>query len=168
MDGIACDHRPAAGEGAGSPVEFTCIACDNAHIAHRYPQLFSNDLSKGRKVTLPLGANARRYQNLAADFDRHAGAFIGTNACRLDKGGDTNAHISPLSAKPRLLIFDEFVIAYHFQSFFHHRPVVPTIQDEGRKGLINDLVLIWKSIRRNKIALADFYLINSQLFGSDI
>src|SRR5271157_343392 len=168
MNGVARNHCPATGKGASSPMKFSGIARHNAYILHWHPYLFSNYLGKAGKVPLPLGANTRDYTDLAAGLDRHARAFIGTNACRLNKGHNTDAHIFPFSAKPRLFVFDKFFIADHFQRLLHHWQVISSVQDERRKGLIDDLMLIRKSVWRNKIALANFHPVNSQLFGSNI
>ncbi len=58
VDGVAGDHRAAAGEGAGAPIELIGIAGDDVDIGDLDAELLGGDLGKHREMPLALGADA--------------------------------------------------------------------------------------------------------------
>ncbi len=77
-------------------MEFGRVTGHHMHIPHIHPQLLSDDLGKGGKVSLSLGANTGGDADLAAGLDGDPRPFIGSHTGGLDKGDDADAHMSCL------------------------------------------------------------------------
>jgi hypothetical protein len=130
--------------------------------------LFGHDLRKGRKVALPLRADARGYVDATTGLDGDARALVGAHAGGLDKGDDADAHVTALGAQAGLFFLDELVVADHVGGLFEHRRIVPAVEHQGRKGLVNDLVIVGKGLGRQKVSLAYLDPVYAQFFGRHV
>ena len=101
-------------------------------------------------------------------LDGHARALVGADARRLDKGHDAQAHVFALGAQARLLLLDELFVADHGRRLFQRGRIVAAVEDQRRKGLVDDLVLVGEGIGRDQVLLADLHPVDAQLFGRHV
>ena len=99
VDGVAGNHRAAAGKGAGAPIELIGIAGDDIDIGDGDAELIGGDLRKHREMPLSLGADPGRDADLAVGLHLNLGAFIGTDAGALDIAGDADADMPAFGAQ---------------------------------------------------------------------
>ena len=156
MNRIACYYCPATGKGAGAPIKLCRVAGRQADILHGDAQLLGDNLGKRGIVTLSLGANPSRHTNAATGFNRHSCPFIRPNAGAFDIGDNADAHILALGAQPWLLFSQELVVANQFDRFVQGWFIVAAVIDQRGKILVDQFVVVWELLGRNKIAPPNF------------
>ncbi len=119
-------------------------------------------------MALPLGADTSGHADLAAGLDGDSASLVRADAGGLDEGDDADAHVPTLGAQTRLFLFHELLVADHSRCLLQHRRVVPAVEDQRRKGLVNDLVVVGEGVGRYEVALANFDRVYAQLFSSDV
>ena len=103
VDGVAGDHRAAAREGAGAPVELVGVAGDDIDVGDGDAELVGGDLGKAGEMALSLRADAGRDAHLAVRLHLHLRALVGADAGAFDVAGDADADVPAFGAQPRLL-----------------------------------------------------------------
>src|SRR4051794_11616499 len=159
----ASDNSAAAGESAGAPVELIGIAGDDLHVAHIDAELLGGHLREDCRMALALGADPGRQHHLAACLHAKLHTFIGPDSGSLDIADDADAKVPTRRASLRLLLLQEILIVDGIKRLLQNRRIVSTIINERRKILINDLIVVWKGIGRDKVATADFGAIEADL-----
>ncbi len=76
--------------------------------------------------------------------------------------------MATLSAKTRLFLFQELIVADHGLCLLQHWQVVPAVVDQGHKGLVNDLVVVGEYVGRQEISLPNLNPVYAQLFSRDV
>ena len=165
VHGVAGDHRAAAGEGAGAPVELVGVAGHHVDVAR--PRRRAARRRSARSTvkcpwpcvptpvatrTLPLGSAPAR-------------ARLRTGRCRCPRRSRRCPMPTALArgAQARLLLAQEIVVADHRQRLVEQRLVVAAVVDQRREVLEDDLVIVRELVGREQVAPADLGAVDAQL-----